>query len=246
MAASSAARWGMVLNRTCSWVEWAPSPTAPKPSRVGMPRAAVKLPSDAPPAAASPSAKPICLARRFGATVEFNAVFAFERRAIEAAAQLKFDATSNCFQSAESFFQSAHVGVTPGAKIKINFGAVGNDVGASAAIDEIRIHGNAVTRIVPFFDPGDLRGEFMNSVNAPVRIQASVSGAAMDDEFDFTNALAGSFDHATSAERGFQNKNSIAALGFRFQNLARRFAADFFIGSPQENKALANRNFCLL
>lgn len=111
----------------------------------------------------------------FGATVELNAVFAFERRAIEAAAQLKFDATSNCFQRAESFFQSAHIGVTPGAKIKINFGAVGDDVGASAAIDEIRIHGNAVTRVVPFFDPGDLRGEFMNSVNAPVRIQASVS-----------------------------------------------------------------------
>src|SRR5208283_5695156 len=95
---------------------------------------------------------------RFGASVEFGAVLAFERRAIEAAAQFQLGAASNGFQSAESLFQGVHIGVTPGAKIEINFSAVGNDVGARAAIDEVGIDGNAVTGIVPFFNASDLRG----------------------------------------------------------------------------------------
>lgn len=157
---------------------------------------------------------------RFGASVEFNAVLAFERRAIEAAAQLKLDAASDGFQSAKSFFHRAHIGMTPGAKIEIDLGAVGNHVGASAAIDEVGIDGNAVARVVPLFNTGDLRGEFMNRIDAPVGIQASVSGASMHDERGFANALAGSLDHATRAEGRLENKNRVAVPGFRFKNLA--------------------------
>src|SRR5215472_10310903 len=49
--------------RTYSWSECAPSPTAPRPSRVGTPRAPVKFPSEPPPAMHSPSERFICFAR---------------------------------------------------------------------------------------------------------------------------------------------------------------------------------------
>ena len=56
--ASSAVRGARCSMRTDSWGACAPSPTAPMPSSVGMPSAAVKLPSDPPPVDASSSAKP--------------------------------------------------------------------------------------------------------------------------------------------------------------------------------------------
>ncbi len=52
--------------------ECAPSPTAPMPSSVGMPSAAVKLPSEAPPVAASSSAKPRSAGKRLRFAKELN------------------------------------------------------------------------------------------------------------------------------------------------------------------------------
>ena len=59
-AATSDARSGIASTTTCSWRACAPSPTAPRPSSVGTPMPAVKLPSLPPPTAtpcsgASPS-----------------------------------------------------------------------------------------------------------------------------------------------------------------------------------------------
>src|SRR5690606_34911821 len=45
----SAVRSGMCCTSTCSSSPWAPPPTAPRPSSVGTPSPAVKLPSEAPP-----------------------------------------------------------------------------------------------------------------------------------------------------------------------------------------------------
>jgi argininosuccinate synthase len=53
-AATSRARSGIVDTSTCSCSAWAPPPTAPIPSRVGTPRAAVKLPSLPPPTTTAP------------------------------------------------------------------------------------------------------------------------------------------------------------------------------------------------
>src|SRR6266436_409143 len=50
----------MVMN---SWTACAPSPTPPRPSRVGIPSPAVKFPSEPPPTAASLSFQPSSLAR---------------------------------------------------------------------------------------------------------------------------------------------------------------------------------------
>src|SRR5262249_58330406 len=51
--ASRAARGARCGIETCSWLAWAPSPTAPSPSRVGTCWLTL-LPSEAPPTAACP------------------------------------------------------------------------------------------------------------------------------------------------------------------------------------------------
>ena len=56
---------GIVSTSTYSWSAWAPPPTAPRPSSVGTPTAAVKLPS-LPPPTATPTTDRADLARRSG------------------------------------------------------------------------------------------------------------------------------------------------------------------------------------
>src|SRR6185295_6628644 len=56
--ASSSARRGRSEARTHSWRACAPSPTGPRPSRVGTPAAAVRFPSEAPPTRAAERTKP--------------------------------------------------------------------------------------------------------------------------------------------------------------------------------------------
>src|SRR5207245_6447957 len=62
-AARRAARWGRARMTTFSCRLCAPSPTPPRPSSVGTPKAAVKLPSEPPPVKDSSSFSPIVIAR---------------------------------------------------------------------------------------------------------------------------------------------------------------------------------------
>src|SRR2546425_2348011 len=62
-AARRAARWGRARMTTFSCGLCAPSPTPPRPSSVGTPKAAVKLPSEPPPVKDSSSFSPIVIAR---------------------------------------------------------------------------------------------------------------------------------------------------------------------------------------
>ena len=74
-----------------------------------MPRAAVKLPSEPPPAAAFSQRKSDLFGERFGAQIERGAVLAFERRAIKAAMDFEFCAAVNGLQRMEALFQGVHV-----------------------------------------------------------------------------------------------------------------------------------------
>ena len=67
-----AARGTSASISTCSWSAWAPSPIAPKPSSVGTPSAAVKLPSEPPPALPSSSVMPIPGRDRLGLLESFT------------------------------------------------------------------------------------------------------------------------------------------------------------------------------
>ena len=181
------------------------------------------------------------LGERFGAEKKSGAVLALERRAVKTAADFEFCATTNRLQRTEALLQCAHVRDTPGAKIEIDFGAVGDDVGARAAIDDIGVDGDAVTRIVPFFDASNLRSEFVNSVDAPFRVETGVGGTAVNHEFGFTDALARGLDQSARTEGRLEHEDGVAAARIFLNQLAGGFAADLFVGGPEKDETLGDR-----
>jgi hypothetical protein len=68
----------------------------------------------------------------------------------------------------------------------------------------------------------------------------------MHNQFRFTDSFAGCLQQSALSEGGFENEDSVAAAGFRFEEFARSFAADFLVRSPKEYQAFAERYFRLL
>jgi len=68
----------------------------------------------------------------------------------------------------------------------------------------------------------------------------------MYDDLGLTYAFAGGFDEPARTERGLQDEDGVATKSFRFDEDAGGFAADLFVGSPQEDDALGNRRMGLL
>jgi hypothetical protein len=177
----------------------------------------------------------------FGAGEKGGAVFVLERGAIEPAVNFEFCAAMDGLQGVQALFEGAHVGVAPGAEIERGCSAVGDDVGAGAAGDDVGVDGDAAAEVVPLFQASDLRGEFVNGVDAFFGSKAGVGSAAVDDEFRFADTLAGSLEQAAGAQRRLQHEDGVAATGLFFNQFARGFAADFFVGGPQKNQALLYR-----
>jgi len=173
-------------------------------------------------------------------------MLALEGRALKTAADLEFDATTNRFQRTEPLLQCAYIRDTPGAKVEIDLGAVGDDVRARAPIDDIGVDGNAVTRIVPFFDASNLSSEFVNSVDAPFRVETGVGGTAVNHDFGFTDALAGGLDQSARTEGRLEDEDSIAAAGIFLNELAGGFAANLFVGGPEKDETLGDGSVQLL
>ena len=216
----------------CSSLEWAPWPTAPRPSSVGAPTAAVRLPSEPPPAVASPSVKPICVAKALALAKSVALDLCSSGARLKASANFEFRARKNWTESVQAALDTAHVGDAECAKIEDGFGALGDDVYACAAFDDVRVHSDAATRIVPFLDSSKLARQFVNRVDAFFWREAGVRGAAVDDELDLAHAFASCLDQALRSERGLQYENGIAAAGFGFDEFAREIATDLFVGSP--------------
>src|SRR5438132_12250377 len=68
----------------------------------------------------------------------------------------------------------------------------------------------------------------------------------MDDNFGFTDALTSGFQQALWTERRLQHKDGVASLCFCFDQPARGFAANLFVGCPQKHKFLCKRDAALL
>lgn len=83
----------------------------------------------------------------------------------------------------------------------------------------------------------------MDGVDAPFRRDSRVSAATGDDKFGFADAFALGFEPSFGTEGRLKNKNGLAFAGFPFDDLARCGAADFLIGSPEEDNFMARRNF---
>src|SRR5882762_1816098 len=151
-----------------------------------------------------------------------------------------------CAESMQSSFQAAHIGKAQRAQVKSGAGAFGDYIGAGAAFDNAGIDGYAAAQVIPFFNACELLRQFVDGVDAFLGCETSVRGAAMHDQFGGTNALARRLQKSTRAEGRFEDKDHIAAARFRFEELSGRFAADLFVGGPEENEALAQFCVCFL
>ena len=65
------------------------------------------------------------------------------------------------------------------------------------------------------------RRQFVDGVDAFLRREAGVRGAAVNDDFGFADAFARRLQQAARPKRGFQNEDGIAAARFGFDELAR-------------------------
>jgi len=181
---------------------------------------------------------------RFGTGEERGGHFVFEGRAVEAAGDFEASAGMNRAERMQAAFQIAHVGNAEGAQVKDGACAFGDDVSARAAFDETGVDGDAAAEIVPFFEARELVRQFVNGVDALLGSEAGVRGAAVNDELGFADCFARRFQQAARAEGGLEDEDRVAAARFGFEEFAGRFAADFFVGGPQENEPLAEGGFC--
>jgi len=180
----------------------------------------------------------------FGAGEERGAHFVFEGRAVEAAGDFEVSARMNWAKRMQAALQFAHVGNAEGAQVEDGASAFGDDVGARAAFHEAGVDGDAAAEIVPFFEARELLRQFVNGVDAFLGSEAGVRGAAVNDQLGFADSFARRFQQAARAEGGFEDEDRVAAPRFGFEEFAGRFAADLFVGGPQENEALAEGRLC--
>src|SRR6266849_4903400 len=145
-----------------------------------------------------------------------RAHFALERRTIEPASDVEASPFVNRAKSMEAVFECAHVGSFQGAQIENGAGTFCNDVGASATLYDVGVDAHAAAGIVPLFDARELCSQFIDGVDPFFGRQARVGSAPMDNQFGRTDAFACGLQQAARSEGRFQNENSVAAAGFRF------------------------------
>src|SRR5947208_781357 len=172
------------------------------------------------------------LGKQLGPGEQSGAHFAFEGRTIEAAGDFKPSPSLKSTQIAEANFEAAHVGNAKRTQIEDSSSAFRNYVGTRAAFDDPGVDGDAAAKIVPFFNARELPCQFVNGIDAFLRCKARMRGAAMNDQFGFTDSFARCLQQPARAEGRFQDKNSVTAARLRFKIFARRFAADLLVGSP--------------
>jgi hypothetical protein len=183
---------------------------------------------------------------RSGFGEERCTTFSFERGAIEAAANFQFCTGMAWTKSAEFSFKAVHVREAERAEIEDSTGTFGDDVYTGSAFDHVGVDGHAAAEIVPLLDVHKLPREFVDGVDAFLGSKACVRRAAVNDEFSFAYAFSGGLEEALWAEGGFEDKDSIAAASFRFDEFSRSVAPNLFVGGPEKKQAVAKRCFCSL
>jgi hypothetical protein len=183
---------------------------------------------------------------RSGFGEERGTALAFERSAIETAANFEFCAGKAWTKRVEFTFEAAHVRDAERAEIEDGAGTFGDDVRTRSAFDNVGVDGHAASEIVPLLDARQLARKFVDGVDAFLWGEACVRGAAMNDEFGFAYAFASGLDEAFWAEGRFEDEDGIAATSFRFDEFSRSVAADLLVGGPEKKQAVAKRRFRLL
>jgi hypothetical protein len=169
-----------------------------------------------------------------GFSKKCRAEFAFERSAVESAADFQACARKNRAERVQAALEAARVCYAECTKIEDGAGTLSDYIHTSSALDDVRVHGHAVARVVPLLDACELARKLVNRVDTFLRGEARVRSAAMDDELGLTYAFARRFDQSSRPKRRLEYKDGITAAGFCFDEFPRALTADLFVGSPKE------------
>ncbi len=148
--ASSAVRGARCSSTTDSWLACAPSPTAPIPSSVGMPRAEVKLPSDAPPVDASSRSNAKFSCQRASLREQLGrAASALHRRPVDSACNGKCAALVCRFERSKPALDPWTVSNLRDTHVHLGEGFGGNHVGLAAAARHAYAYRQAALQLRP-------------------------------------------------------------------------------------------------
>jgi len=86
-----------------------------------------------------------------------------------------------------------HIGKPEGSQVEKGTSLFRNHIGAGTALDYVGVDTYSTARVVPFFESGDLRSQFVDGVDAFLRGEAGVRSAAMHRQFSLTNTFARCF-----------------------------------------------------
>src|SRR5580765_237665 len=132
----------------------------------------------------------------FGFSKKRRAEFAFERSAVESAADFQACARKNRAERVQAALEAVHVCDAECTKIEDGTGTLSDYIHTSSALDEVSVHGHAVARVIPLLDACELARKLVNRVDTFLRGEARVRGAATDDELGLTYAFACCLDQA--------------------------------------------------
>src|SRR5271154_4319221 len=141
-------------------------------------------------------------------------------------------------QRVQPALKTLHVSNAQGAEIENHAGAVWDDIGARAALDEPRVDGHAATQVIPFLNARDLPREFVDCVDAFLWCETSVRGPPVYNDLGFADPFPRGLQQSTRSKRGFQHEYRVTAARFGLNQFAGRLAADLFVGSPEKDDPL--------
>jgi len=144
----------------------------------------------------------------------------FHGCAVKSAVNFEARATKGWPQRMQAALEPVHVRRVKCAKVEHSASALGNDVDARAAFDDIGVDADTAPRIIPFIETSDLRGELVNGVDAFFRRKSGVGRTPVNDKFGFADAFPRGLEKTTRTERGLEDENCFAATRFGFDELS--------------------------
>ena len=201
-AATRAVAPGSSAINTCSWSACAPPPTAPRPSRVGVPTPAVKLPSDPPPTAAAVNGGRPEFAREHGGPVEQpRRRVGRQRRAVEPARHVQPGSGQHGPQRAQGGVDPLLLRSVANAHVDGELARGGHGVGRGAGRGERRRDRRAPVGPAQRRHRQQLVRQLQGRVDAALRLEAGVRGPPGHPHLVQRDALALGLERAAVGRR---------------------------------------------
>ena len=233
IAATAASGRSSCRRSTYSWSAWAPPPTAPSPSSVGTPIAAVKLPSLPPPTATPVTApRPVVAAADWAtANSDVDADSGIGGRSRPPVTSTPAPGTSDDSVAIRCSTRSFSRRRLTRASTR-TFVSAGTTLSAVPGGGHRRRHRRALLGIAERGDPGDQLRRGDERVDALLRFQAGVRGAPVHDHLERAGALA----RPSSARRRRRWARAPTRLRRRApvpRSAPARLRADLLVGGDQ-------------